>query len=354
MGPYLPRNGLPTIALSGSGPLFIFYAGVCQELIDKQLLVPGVSNMAGISGGAIAASVVASGTPPVALLNAYDAEQGLYCNSTLDEGWPRSRGNDFQGAAHDLKAFVANCAMTKEWPLVRVANALRRMLPVDVSAVSATVQVIASQVNPISYRHKVASSLGPFSSREDLIAKVSASSMLPCILSGTSFIEVDGRPYVDGGFSANFNQLCVNATSANPCLSASALHYGPHSYLPQSNKHGMCDDSLPLAPSTSDNPPNPFNGFASYPKLDRRDWKLGTSKCGLTDWAGVATSFSGFVGPSPGTVVSINPGKRTPMPITPCQWQSFASGKANRTISRLIYEHGILEARAFVAEAYGF
>jgi hypothetical protein len=117
MGPYLPRNGLPTIALSGSGPLFIFYAGVCQELIDKKLLVPGVSKMAGISGGAIAAAVVVAGTPPLALLDAYDAEPGLYCNSTLDEGWPMSRGNDFQGAAHDLTAFVANCVMTAEWPL---------------------------------------------------------------------------------------------------------------------------------------------------------------------------------------------------------------------------------------------
>ena len=41
------------------------------------------------------------------------------------------------------------------------------------------------------------------------------------------------------------------------------------------------------------------------------------------------------------------------MPITPCQWQSYELGKANRTINRLIYEHGMQEARAFVAEEYG-
>jgi len=96
---------------------------------------------------------------------------------------------------------------------------------------------------------------------------------------------------VDGGFTAHFNQLCVDATSANPCLSASTLHYGPRGYLRQTNRHGKCDDSLHLAPSTSGNQSSPPNGFASYRELDRRDWKLGTEKRGLKDWAGVATSF---------------------------------------------------------------
>jgi len=92
----------------------------------------------------------------------------LYCNSTLDKGWPMSRGNDFQGAAHDLKACVANCVMTAEWPLEKVAKALRGLLPADVAAMSATVQVVASQVNPIRYKRKVAWPLGPFSSKRGL------------------------------------------------------------------------------------------------------------------------------------------------------------------------------------------
>ena len=68
-----------------------------------------------------------------------------------------------------------------------------------------------------------------------------------------------------------------------PLLSASALYYGPRGYLPQINKYGKCDDSLPLVPPSVAVPPNPVNGFASYPELDRRDWKLGTEKCRLTD-----------------------------------------------------------------------
>jgi len=235
----------------------------------------------------------------------------------------------------------------------KVAKALRGLIPADVAAISATVQVVASQVNPISYKRKAAWPLGPFYSREDLIEKVGASSTLPCLLSGTSIVVVAGGPYVDGSSTANFNQLCVNATSASPSWSASALHYGPRGYLSQTNRHGKCDDSLPLAPSTSGNQPSPPSGFASYRALDRRDWKLGTEKCGLTDCADVASSFFRMIDPSPGTVISINPGKRTPMPLTPCQWQSYGLRKANRTISRMIYEHGMLEARAFVAEEYG-
>ena len=174
-------------------------------MIDKKLLIPGVSKVAGISGGAISAAVVAAGAPPLALLDAYDAEQGLYCNSTMPENWPRSRGNDYKGATHDIKAFVANCVMTAEWPLERVKNTLRRLLPTDVAAVSSTVQVVASQINPLSLKLKVAWPLGPYSSKEDLIDKVAASSMLPCLLSGTSFLEIAGRPYIDGGFTANYS-----------------------------------------------------------------------------------------------------------------------------------------------------
>ena len=309
--------------------------------------------MAGISGGAIAASVVASGAPPLALLGAYDAEPGLYCNSTLTENWPRSRGIDYKGTTRDVKAFVANCGVTVDWPLDRVKKALQALLPTDVSAISSTVQVIASQVNPLSFKLKAAWPLGPFSSKEDLIDKVGASSLLPCLLTGTCFVEIDGRPYRDGGFTASFNQLCVKATATNPCVCSSALHYGPDGYLPQNNKHGKCDESLPLVVATDGVPPSPVNGFTSYPKLDRWDWRLGTEKCGVNDWVAFATGYFRFVDPSPGTI-SINPGKRTPMPITPCEWKSYGIGKANRTTSRLIYEHGIMEARAFVAEQYGF
>jgi hypothetical protein len=58
-GPYPPvSTGLPTIAFTGSAGLFIFYAGVAQGLIEKGLLVPGVSKMTGLSGGAITSAVV--------------------------------------------------------------------------------------------------------------------------------------------------------------------------------------------------------------------------------------------------------------------------------------------------------
>ena len=57
--------------------------------------------------------------------------------------------------------------------------------------------------------------------------------------------------------------------------------------------------------------------------------------------------------PGPDLAININPGKRTPLPLTPCEWRSYRLGKANRTVSKLIYDHGVAEARAFAREAYG-
>ena len=80
-GPYLPQIGF-----LGSGGLFIFYAGVAEGLIEKGLLVPGQSLLAGISGGSLVSSVVAAGVPPIRLLEYYDS-QPLYCEATLPNNW---------------------------------------------------------------------------------------------------------------------------------------------------------------------------------------------------------------------------------------------------------------------------
>jgi hypothetical protein len=94
--------------------------------------------------------------------------------------------------------------------------------------VSKTVQIFASQINPLDYRSRVASPMGPYASKEDLVTKISASSDLPCLVSGTSFTVVPSgsgengsggeKPFVDGGFTANFNQLCAGATDKSRCI----------------------------------------------------------------------------------------------------------------------------------------
>lgn len=225
-GPYLPSSGLPTIAFTGSAGLFIFYAGVAQGLIEKGLLVPGVSKMTGLSGGAITSAVVAAGVPPAALLASYD-DSPIFCNATLPDDW--ATGGEPR-AKESLARFAATCLRTAEWPLNRVAASMRKLIPAAaVPVISETVQIFASQINPLDYRARVSSPMGPYSSKEDLIAKIGASSDLPCLVSGTSFTVVNSsssangggggeKPYIDGGFTTNFNQLCAGATDKSRCI----------------------------------------------------------------------------------------------------------------------------------------
>ena len=124
-GPYLPSSGLPTVAFTGSAGLFIFYAGVAQGLIEKGLLVPGVSKMTGLSGGAITSAVVAAGVPPAALLASYD-ESPIFCNATLPDDWA-TRGEP--RAKESLARFATTCLRTAEWPLKRVAETMRKLIP---------------------------------------------------------------------------------------------------------------------------------------------------------------------------------------------------------------------------------
>ena len=253
-GPYLPFSpgsggeGLPTIAFTGSAGLFIFYAGVAQGLIEAGLLVPGVSKMAGLSGGAITSAVVAAGVPPADLLASYD-DSPIFCNATLPDDWA-SRGE--QRAKESLARFATTCLRTAEWPLSRVAASVRKLIPAEaVPVVSKTVQIFASQINPLDYRARVSSPMGPYSSKEDLIDKISASSDLPCLVSGTSFTVVNSssggssgggssssssasggggagveKPYVDGGFTTNFNQLCAGATEKSRCITVTVSLLG--------------------------------------------------------------------------------------------------------------------------------
>ena len=79
-----------------------------------------------------------------------------------------------------LLAFTTLCLQQLVWPLERIARALRTLIPESaVPQVSRTVQIWASQLNPLVGQGallRVPYPLGPYSSREDLITKSTASS----------------------------------------------------------------------------------------------------------------------------------------------------------------------------------
>lgn len=122
--------------------------------------------------------------------------------------------------------------------------------------------------------------------------------------------------------------------------------------MPLRDALGRCYDNI-LTPPISLALPSPYFGWADYPVLPRSKWKVGSEPCDLPDFLKVLTIEDQLVPPTPDTPININPGKRTPLPLTPCEWRSYRLGKANRTVSKLIYDHGVAEARAFAKEAFG-
>ena len=122
--------------------------------------------------------------------------------------------------------------------------------------------------------------------------------------------------------------------------------------MPLRDALGRCYDNV-LIPPISLALPSPYFGWANYPTLPRSQWKVGSEPCDLPDYLKVLTIEDQLVPPSPDTPININPGKRTPLPLTPCEWRSYRLGKANKTISKLIYDHGVAEARAFAKEEFG-
>ena len=131
-----------------------------------------------------------------------------------------------------------------------------------------------------------------------------------------------------------------------------ALQVGPGAHVPFRDALGRCYDNV-LIPPVSLALPSPYFGWANYPALPRSQWKVGSEPCDLPDYLKVLTIEDQLVPPSPDTQININPGRRTPLPLTPCEWRGYRLGKANRTVSRLIYDHGVAEAKAFAKEAFG-
>ena len=109
--------GLPTLAFGGSGPLFIFYAGVAEGLIQSGLLVPGVSRLAGFSGGALTSVLMAAGVPPRQLLEVYK-QSSIFCNGTLPDKWWQRPPFEAKAA---LRSYAEECMKTAHWPLDSVA-----------------------------------------------------------------------------------------------------------------------------------------------------------------------------------------------------------------------------------------
>ena len=407
--------GLPFLAFGGSGALLIFYAGVAEGLIEKGLLVPGVSKMSGFSGGAMAATVFAAGVTPRRMLEAY-REETLFCNGTLPDRWWQKPVWEAKAA---LRNYADECMKTAKWPLdvvgvrrkffsiflgfllvgerrgffeggkrseqesfkkkTQIFNNNKKkkkklqkqqqkkkkkqdlnakLVPPEALAnVSATVQVWASEVSPLFYYAQRSWPMGPYKSVQDLADKVSASSTLPCAITPLTSREVGGRAYIDGGFTTSTNQLCINATEASPCVTISATHFGPHGWVPLTRPDygGTCDESV-LIPPVWGLQARPLVGYGPQWPLDatRDRVTMRPRRCAVPEVLDLLVLQERHTVPPVGFPGwAINPGKRTPMPIPVCEFKGLLLSKANQSTAEAIFQHGVAEAKAFAAEVYG-
>ena len=82
--------------------------------MQKGLLVPGVSQLAGFSGGALASVFIAAGVPPRKMLDIFYRDSPLFCNGTLPDRWWQRPPFEAQAA---LRAYADECMKTARWPL---------------------------------------------------------------------------------------------------------------------------------------------------------------------------------------------------------------------------------------------
>lgn len=229
---------------------------------------------------------------------------------------------------------------------------LEGRLPVNAAALaSKRVSIWACQVNPLAttIENSVAVGTSAWTDNADLLANVRVSDMIPCFTNGTFYSVFRGAPYIDGGYCADFAQLCAKAPSK--CLKLSTTFMGP-------NLRGTL-------PPTSDNckalsAPNylPYPGKPYYVPADRSSWTLPQFGCAdpAAKEAAKATTTP-FVVQGVTAKPDIYPAFYAPLPsvfASGCTWLEAAS-KPDLVSDELdqMYQHGYASGLGW-ADKHGY
>lgn len=162
------RNGSIGFSFSGGGFLLPYYVGSIRTLAHLGLLRPGVTHVGGSSAGALAAAIVSCGIETVAVL---DSIRALILDSR-ESGVYKRLG-----------------AMVREQ--------LEAVLPPDAhTRCSGTTHIGISKVK--AYGSLRSKRVSHFSSRQDLIEALLASTYIPLLSDGKLMTRFRGRRVVDG------------------------------------------------------------------------------------------------------------------------------------------------------------
>ncbi|KAI8468800.1 MAG: hypothetical protein J3K34DRAFT_295115 [Monoraphidium minutum] len=192
------------IAFEGSALLVTYYSGVHQALLERGALVPGETQLAGLSGGGYSS------------VGATLGKTGL----EMRDVW---------------KGIVAGCAAQFAGGCVGHLNAyivahLLDALPEDAhKTASKTVNILVSQLdgnNNDSLANSASWTLDKFKNKADLISALTSTNYIPCYSGMTLFNFHRNEPVIDGGYSSGFKELCLKAKGGD-CLKVASYHVGP-------------------------------------------------------------------------------------------------------------------------------
>lgn len=328
-----------SFSLSGSGGMLVWHLGVAQvrerrasagaterEREKKRILHPcfqtpplqalldyravtDATAIAGISGGAITATLLASGVSPK---EAAAKLVPLMVATVVFEGVTGGGGGGGTNPARP--------DFNKMAGLLRAS--LRELLPGNAaSQANGKLHVFASQVSPASPSLLSPPPLwfdlgawpGGYGDKGDLIDATVASAYVPCAVGGASATPYKDHLWIDGGAAASLDNLCGAISGSAPCVEVVAVAVGPLAAA-------TC--SPPPAPEGSNNagtyPGYPTYGGASTAALplDCGAYKLLNGRSATEDFHPLKV-----VAP-PGAIC---PGCRVQTPFTQCDIKKFAN-----------------------------
>jgi hypothetical protein len=223
-------QGMTPVAFQGSAFLIQYYAGVVGTLLQRGVIVPGVTPLSGLSGGA-------------------------YTSVLTTIGWNGTRQSDFWNAATTK---VAETYTSPAGHLNEIVQPmLNSLLPANVAnQINGKVQVGMSQLDASkeTLNGSAAWIVNSWSSKEDVINSLLGTDYIPCFTGPTLYTEFRSQPVIDGGFSLGFDQLCSNQSN---CIKVASYYVGSLAnttcdplVCPQAAESG-CMDSVRVEPVTT-------------------------------------------------------------------------------------------------------
>lgn len=289
-----------------------------DALEARGAVVPGESQFAGVSGGAVTAALSAAGL------------SGSEIAAVL-------------GAA--LKACAGDgCHPVAPW----LAPMLVGALPDDLAErVKGRLAVWVTQLDASSDTAAAGApwALSQFESRDEVVDAVVASSYLPCWTGNEPFATLHGSPALDGGFSTDFAQMCAGAEGG--CVRVSAGVVGPNAAAPAPEAAAAC-----LAAAGPRIPPS---HHPLYPVIPASEWRLDNATCAKKDPRGSPASWPPLVGHGLGGArAAIFPGfsPASPLPFTACEWAGMSLTPAPGKWEA-VFKQGVADGFAW-ADANGF